>query len=243
MIHCLNITPQWWCMIIKMAYVWENKACIILNTFLSSSELRRGQGFFSFTATSTDLHLTFCVRGTKERRISLRTSSILHSCGHMCPWKIQERQADRLAVYLTKDSTQSPKCISEITHILPVSEPQPSAGISAQTGFPRSRKGKVDGALGRQSASFPCSWRIRSMATFSASHPPPPPDFLIHMSSCLYDHISKRLDPRVGWRSFWPFLKNALALPPSLSCCPVFGFIFLSLAGLSQMWGAAPLSP
>ena len=108
MIHCLNITPQWCCMIVTMAYVLENKAYIILNTFLSLSELRRGQGFFSFTATSTDLHLTFCVRGTKERRISLRTPSILHSSGHMCPWKIQEWQAYRLAVYLTKDSTESP---------------------------------------------------------------------------------------------------------------------------------------
>lgn len=60
------------------------------------------------------------------------------------------------------------------------------------------------------------------------------------MSSSLYDHISKRLDHRVSWRSFWPFLENVLALPPSLSCCPVFGFIFPTLAGLSQMWGAAP---
>ena len=87
---------------LTMAYVLENKAYIILNTFLSSSELRRGQGFFSFTATSTDLHLTFCVRGTKERHISLRTPSIPHSCGRVCPWKIQEWQADRLAVYLPK---------------------------------------------------------------------------------------------------------------------------------------------
>lgn len=99
--QCLDATPP-----------LENKANIILSFEVMSTEKWSGFLFFflSFTVASIDLHLTFCVRCTKEKCILLGTPSILHStlCGHMCLWKIPEWQTDNLVVYSTKDSTHFP---------------------------------------------------------------------------------------------------------------------------------------
>lgn len=68
--QCLDATPP-----------LENKANIILSFEVMSTEKWSGFLFFflSFTVASIDLHLTFCVRCTKEKCILLGTPGILHS--------------------------------------------------------------------------------------------------------------------------------------------------------------------
>lgn len=146
--QCLDATPP-----------LENRASIILSFELMSTEKWSGFLFFSLSSTvaSVTLHLTFCVRCTKEKCILLGTPGTLHSslCVlHLCLWKIHEWQTDNVAIYVTKDSTHSPSPYRRVLHS---SEFQLSGSPSTQTGCPCSYTAASPKALGGQgaSSSFP----------------------------------------------------------------------------------------
>ena len=208
-----------------MAYVLENKAYIILNTFLSSSEFRRGQGFFSFTATSTELHLTFCVRGTKERHISLRTPSILHSCGRVCPWKIQEWQADRLAIYLPKTQPTPLVHIRDDSRLACLRTPTFCGHLCPDRLLPRSRptaKGRwmvlwADKVPVSHKADGSGAWPLLQLPSSPSSWFPYPYVLLF-----IWSHFQTP-----GSQSGLTFL---LALPGECACSPSFSLV------LSCLW-------
>lgn len=149
-------------------------------------------------------------------------------------------QADNLVVYLTKHSTHFPRAYQRwlqyhiVLNASFLGTPLPKQGAPVLKPLLPQKgswmllwvdKGQV---LVFHRAEQP--WQNRSFpSSFSSRFPYP---FVILF---VWSHL--------GWSTFWPFLENVLALPPPLLSYPVFDFIFPTMAGLPQTWGASPLSP